>query len=69
MRQTQAPNATTKRYYQTLPPNATTNGGRRVPRRALSQKLTDKRAISAVCEPLFGVRALYFHRRGTRRPH
>ena len=28
--------------------------------RALRQKLTDKRVISAVCEPLFGVRALFF---------
>ena len=29
-------------------------------RRALRQRLTNRRVISAVCEPLFSVRALYF---------
>ena len=43
-----------KHMRRTQAPNATSNGGR-VPRRALRQRLTDKRVISAVCEPLFGV--------------
>ena len=54
MRRTQAPNATTKRYHQTQALMVATRPA------ALRQRLTDKRVIGAVCEPLFGVWALYF---------
>ena len=36
--------SSTKRYHE---------WGRRVPRRDLRQRLTDRHVISAVCEPLF----------------
>ena len=68
--------SSTKRYHQTQALNASTNGGDAsrvgflLPRLAsvflqprpaeLKQRLTDKRVISAVCEPLFCVWTLHF---------
>ena len=44
-------NATTKRKHKTLP----LMGATRPASGFLRQRLTDKRVISGVCEPLFGV--------------
>ena len=52
-------NASTKRYHKTLAQNASTNGGRRVPRYRgnamlihYKQRLTDSTNYTHVCEPL-----------------
>ena len=52
---TQALNASTKCKHKTLPLNASTNGGDASRVGILRQKFTDKRVISAACEPLLGV--------------
>ena len=59
--------SSTKRYHQTQTLNASTNGGDAsrvgflLSRLAeLKQRLTDKRVISTVCEPLFSVLTLHF---------
>ena len=67
--------------YNTLTaqaPNASTNGGRRVPRRAFfsnlvprresKQRLTDKRVITAVCEPFLVYGHCSFPRRDASPP-
>ena len=46
---------TNGRKHQTLPPNASTNGGDASRVGILRQRLTDRRVISVVCESLFGV--------------
>ena len=51
-------NTNTKRYHKTQAQNASTNGGRRVPRREnamlihYKQRLTDSTNYTHVCEPL-----------------
>ena len=48
-------NASTKCKHKTLPLNASTNGGDASRVGILRQKFTDKRVISAACEPLLCV--------------
>ncbi len=51
----QTPNAITKRKHQTLPANATSNGGDASRVGHKSKDSHDRRVISAACEPLLGV--------------
>ena len=64
----QALNASSKRKQQTQATNASTNGGDASRVGILRQKFTDKRVISAACEPVC-MNLCLNARRETRRPH